>query len=259
MPPPDDPEALYRALAQTNSGPAALWSHQGELLRNWHTDHQDTKDVALELPTGAGKTLVGALIADFRRRAHGERAAIACPTRQLARQTAARLTQYGIPNALLVGAVRTWDQAERARYTRADAVAVTVYHHVFNSNPAIDDAQVLIFDDAHAAEQAVAGPWSAVVERSMPLYKDLVSVLADAMDPLVVTRLRNDALDPHQQALVYLASPAGVSAQAAAEPSCRPIGWCARTSNGSTRRGRFPISRRRRGARVNSKRHRVAG
>lgn len=212
-PPPEDPESLYRELAETNRGPKALWTHQGQVLQDW-VDHEQDRDVAIELPTGAGKTLVGGLIAEYRRRVHRERVAIACPTRQLARQTATRLSEYGIPNVLLVNKVATWASADRTRYQRADAVAVTVYQHVFNSNPAINDAELLVFDDAHAAEQAVISPWTISVERDASLYQDLLAVLGDALDPLVLTRMRNDGLDPRQKALTYLASPAGVAQHA---------------------------------------------
>jgi hypothetical protein len=30
---PADPEQLYRLLAATNDGPAALWAHQADVLR----------------------------------------------------------------------------------------------------------------------------------------------------------------------------------------------------------------------------------
>lgn len=96
---PADPEQLYRQLALVNDGPANLWLHQGDVLRSWHADHLKTPDVAIELPTGAGKTLVGGLIGEYRRRAHGERVVYLCPTRQLAKQTAEKLTQYGIPTS----------------------------------------------------------------------------------------------------------------------------------------------------------------
>ena len=46
----------------------------------------DTPDLALELPTGTGKTLPGLLIADWVRRVRSARVAYACPTVQLARQ-----------------------------------------------------------------------------------------------------------------------------------------------------------------------------
>jgi hypothetical protein len=213
-PRPEDPEALYRSLAETNRGPENLWTHQGQILASWHQDHIHDLDVAIELPTGAGKTLVGGLIADYSRRANGERTVIACPTRQLARQTADRFDEYGIPYVLLIGGVASWAKSDRAKYTRAEAVAITVYSHIFNSNPALADAEVLIFDDAHAAEQAVASTWSATITRGTPLYRDLLTPLAEALDPLVVARLSTETIDPLQRPLVYLASPTGVHAHA---------------------------------------------
>jgi hypothetical protein len=214
-PVPEDPEDLYRILALTNEGPAALWSHQSDVLRSWHGDHLAASDVAIELPTGAGKTLVGGLIGEFQRRVAGERIAYLCQTRQLARQSAAMLTSYGIPNVLLIGKVASWNAADRARYSSADAVAVSVYSHVFNSNPAIDDAQMLLLDDAHGVESYVASPWSLEIARDERAYADVLSALDNALDPLVVERLRTDSPDSRYLSSVYLVSPVGVTAQAA--------------------------------------------
>lgn len=215
---PTDPEQLYRQLALTSDdSPGPLWLHQGDVLRSWHSAHPKDPDVAIELPTGAGKTLVGGLIGEYRRRVAGDRVAYLCPTRQLARQTATRLTEYGIPNVLLIGKVGMWNAADRARYTSADATAVSVYSHVFNVNPALDDAQLLLLDDAHAAESYVAGPWSLTINRDQEesAFHDVLSTLADALDPLVVKRLRNASPDGQHRATVYLASPLGVAAHAA--------------------------------------------
>jgi hypothetical protein len=183
------------------------------VLSSWHEHHQGSGDVAIELPTGAGKTLVGGTIGEFRRRTSRERVAYLCPTRQLAGHTAKLLTSYGIPNVLLIGPAASWNAADRARYTGAQAVAVSVYHHVFNSNPALDDAQVLLLDDAHAAEQAVAGPWSVRIDRDDVAYHDVLSLLVDALDPLVVDRLRAENPEGRFQSYTYLASPLGISAR----------------------------------------------
>nr|WP_237556715.1 DEAD/DEAH box helicase [Streptomyces sp. SID5464] len=93
---PDDPVDLYRILALTNRGPEFVWGNQQDVLRDWHEKKSDASDVAIELPTGAGKTLVGGLIGEYQRRKYGERVAYLCPTRQLARQTAAKFDEYGI-------------------------------------------------------------------------------------------------------------------------------------------------------------------
>ena len=214
---PSDPVQLYRTLAETNRGPESLWLHQGDVLRNWHAQYLEAADVAIELPTGAGKTLVGGLIGDFRRRVAGDRVAYLCPTRQLARQTTERLLTYGIPAVLLTGKASKWNPADRTRYTTANAIAVSVYNHVFNSNPALSDAQLLLLDDAHAAEGAVASPWSLGISRSeeQDAYLDVLSALADAVDPLVVERLRSPSSSAQYRSTVYLASPVGVATQVA--------------------------------------------
>ena len=214
-PPPSDPEQLYRQLALANRGPEALWLHQGDVLRAWHREHAEASDVAIELPTGAGKTLVGGLIGEYRRRVAQDRVAYLCPTRQLARQTADKLTEYGIPNVLLIGQVKNWNKADRGRYSTSSAIAVSVYSHVFNVNPALNDAQLLMLDDAHAAESYVAGPWSLEISREeVSAFADVLSALGDALDPLVLARLR-DAKDGQYYSTVYLASPLGVARQAA--------------------------------------------
>jgi len=81
-----DPEALFRDLKERAQEIKHLWSHQADILREYYNKHTKTKDIAIELPTGTGKTLVVLLIAEFRRRAFDERVAYLCPTRQLAKQ-----------------------------------------------------------------------------------------------------------------------------------------------------------------------------
>jgi hypothetical protein len=112
----------------------------------------------------------------------------------------------------LTGRVRDWSPADRSRFESSTAVAVSVYSHVFNANPAIDDAQLLVLDDAHAAESYVAGAWSVKISRDENPYRDVVSILRDAFDPLVVAQLEADFPDSHLSSRVYLASPAAVAA-----------------------------------------------
>jgi replicative superfamily II helicase len=104
---PADPEALFGELPRTPIGVGALWSHQADHLRTYAEEHQHSPDVALELPTGSGKTLVGLLIAEWRRRTLGQRIGYACPTKQLARQVLSKARDQGIPVVLLIGS--HWD------------------------------------------------------------------------------------------------------------------------------------------------------
>lgn len=213
---PEDPEALYRQLARTNSGPDSPWGHQTDLLRDWYRDFQQAPDVALELPTGAGKTLVGGVIGEWIRLSEREPVAYICPTRQLAGQAAERLDSYGVECVLLTGRSRTWDQAARAKFTSAAAMAVSTYSHVFNSNPALTGAGTLVLDDAHAGEQPVAAAWSIDIKREERAYQTLLAVLADGLDPAVIVGLRNDESFRKYHRAVHLVSPSVVAAKAEA-------------------------------------------
>lgn len=210
---PTDPNRLYSLLQGDADSPRNLWWHQWSVLKEWHEKYSAAQDVALELPTGAGKTLVGGLIGEFRRRVKHERVAYLCPTKRLARQTYARLSSYGIPAVQLIGRTNQWNSADRARYTSGEAIAVTVYSHVFNSNPGISDAEFLIIDDAHAADGAVAGTWTIEINRkSSASYMEVLSVLESAFDPLVVAQLRDDTVEGRFESDVHLASPVAVAA-----------------------------------------------
>jgi len=61
----DSPETLFRDLRTRKI--AGLLSQQADLLRNYMSVAVNEPDVALQLATGSGKTLVGLLIAEWRR------------------------------------------------------------------------------------------------------------------------------------------------------------------------------------------------
>ena len=160
-----------------------MWSHQEELLDYYHADHLNTANVALELPTGSGKTLVGLLIAEFRRRSYQERVVYLCPTRQLCSQVHRQSKGYGIPSSLLIGRQTDYDLNDFVAYQRAETIAITTYSGLFNTNPRIDDPEVVICDDAHAADQHIASLWSMKISReeNEQLFEGVVSLLAPAI------------------------------------------------------------------------------
>ena len=163
---PSDPENLFRSLSQRSSHIQHLWSHQADVLRSWHSSHIDTPDLALELPTGTGKTLIGLLIGDFVRQTRQERVAYLCPNRQLAHQVGRLADDYSIDARVLVGSQATYDPNDFSAFEDSSAVAVTTYSAVFNTNPRIDSANLLILDDAHASEDFIASLWNVEINRA---------------------------------------------------------------------------------------------
>ncbi|MEU6216965.1 DEAD/DEAH box helicase [Streptomyces sp. NPDC047022] len=187
---PPSPEALFGVLPRTTTSHGALWSHQADMLRAYADPALVKKpDVALELPTGSGKTLVGLLLADWRRRHFKHRSVYACPTNQLAHQVWVAARAQGVPAALFTGGRPSFSDQDLGRYEGAEVVAITIYSHVFNTNPAFGNAQSLLFDDAHAAESFVAEAWAIEIPATAGQFTALLDVFGDDLDPHLVTRL----------------------------------------------------------------------
>ncbi|WP_349876206.1 DEAD/DEAH box helicase [Micromonospora sp. HUAS YX12] len=154
--------------------------------------------MALELPTGTGKTLPGLVIANWIRITRTARVAYACPTQQLAQQVAKVAAREGVPAVTLVGSHSLWSTLDKAAYEAAEAVAVTTYNTIFNSNPHLAVPELLLFDDAHAGEQYVGEQYAIHIRRSKneKAYSDLLDVVAPAIDGIPLQRLRDYTPDP---------------------------------------------------------------
>lgn len=187
---PTDPESLFHDLKNRAPEIQALWSHQADLLRAYATDHKATSDVALELPTGTGKTLVGLLIAEYRRRAHGNRVVYLCPTRQLVHQVEALAMKYGVS----ASAVLRPDYEGLNDYRGSKLVALTTYSSLFNVNPRFNDPQTIVMDDAHAAEGFLASMWSVEISRryQRDVYNEIIDLAASALEGTFTNTLRDD-------------------------------------------------------------------
>jgi hypothetical protein len=204
-----DAETLFRDLKNRDPQIQHLWAHQADIIRSYHKA-QDKSDVALELPTGTGKTLVGLLLAEWRRISMKQRVAYLCPTRQLAHQVGEKAIQYGIKAHVLVGPQTEYPPGHIADYGSADAIAVTTYSGLFNSNPRIDNPETIVLDDAHAGENYIASMWSLTVSRfyDSSLYDALVDLFTSNIPDYLVSILKDDNPSPlHKQSVELIPSP----------------------------------------------------
>ena len=158
-----DPESLFRDLRERTV--EGLLAQQADMLRKY-MEHVDKPDIALELPTGSGKTLVGLLIAEWRRRTKQERCVLLCPTKQLVHQVVEQAKEkYGINALDFSGSKHQYPEADKTAFNNCESIGVATYSGLFNTNPSFSDAHTLIFDDAHAAENYVSSFWSLEVRR----------------------------------------------------------------------------------------------
>ena len=205
------PEELYLSgtLPRTNEAVDGLWLHQGDVIRAYAEHHQNTEDLALELPTGSGKTLPGLLIAEWVRRKSEGPVVYATPTKQLARQVLATARREGVPGELLVGSHHDWQTLALSALEGAEAIAVTTYSAIFNSSPKLPEPRLVIFDDAHAGEQFVGAEYGITISRykSEKHYLAVLNALSPFLSGLLLQRLRGEP-DPGAHHQVRLVLPA---------------------------------------------------
>lgn len=200
---------MYVDLPRASDAPSSgLWVHQGDAIREFMT-HLDNPDLALQLPTGTGKTLTGLLITEWTRRFRKQRVIYACPTQQLAKQVFASAIAEGIRPVLLIGKAAQWPAADQASYEAGEAVAITTYSSVFNTRPKLAAADQILFDDAHAGEQYVGEKYGVALDRhDHPAeYHALLDAVQGALDGVYLNRLREHLPDPTVSEVVRLVAP----------------------------------------------------
>lgn len=131
---PDSPDKLLLDLPRRRI-PDVL-PHQREIMRTYARDGINYPDVAMQMATGSGKTLVGLLIGEWLRRKNQERVVYLCPTKQLVNQVVEQAEEkYGLTVLGFTGRILDYSPPAKADYRSADHIAVTNYSSLFNTNP----------------------------------------------------------------------------------------------------------------------------
>lgn len=196
---PDSPAKLFHTLTRRKL--PDVMTHQRDMLTAYGEDMVDETDVALQLPTGSGKTLVGLLIAEWRRRKFKERVVYLCPTRQLVNQTVDQAqNRYGIDAVGFTSSKRDYSAAAKSDYTTGSKVAVATYSSLFNVSPFFTNPDVVIIDDAHAAENYIAKMWSLEIPAGDEDHAALHAAISGLLRPYLTSqshaRLTGEWRDP---------------------------------------------------------------
>jgi hypothetical protein len=152
----------------------SLWPWQREVLTAFEGSHGD---VAIDLPTGTGKTLVGLLIGEDFRRVSNRPVAYLAGNKALAKQVEREARLHGMPIVRLQGSKDTWSKPDVRAFNYGQAIGVMNYWNYFNASPGVDAAGMLILDDVHLLEQPLRDMYTVSVPFGEDVYGALLSVI----------------------------------------------------------------------------------
>lgn len=152
--------------------------------------------------------MVGLLIAEYRRRAFKERIVFLSPTKQLCYQINQQAQLCGIKTSLLVGSQKNYDPGMFYEYQQGKAIAITTYSGVFNTNPRINNPQVIICDDAHAADNYITDLWTLSISKDNHplLYRSICSILKPVIPDYMKHRIQTGGSSQSDQYSVDMIS-----------------------------------------------------
>lgn len=167
----DDRLARFESATFTELRPG-----QRLVLREYANSHLDTPDLAIEMPTGEGKTLVALLAADWALD-QGWSVAYLTGTKQLAERVEQEAHGLGLHAVRFAG--KDYGGAKLDDYHQAQAVGIMNYWVYFNTKPVPQPADLVIFDDAHLAEQPLSGLQTLRVPNRPGPGRDLYGSICD--------------------------------------------------------------------------------
>lgn len=199
-----DPIRIFETLPSLSGTFNDLWRGQDMALSDWHSErHRD--DVLVSLNTGAGKTIVGLLIAQSLVNEGLQNVLFVCSTIDLVRQTSAEADRIGIAHTVRVRGGFTNNLFETGK-----AFCITTYAALFNGHSALRKRffpQAIIFDDAHVAGSLLRDAFTLRINGHE--NKELFGEIADLFQPhfreLGIAGKFRDALDQSRQSSAFVA------------------------------------------------------
>ena len=146
-----------------------LWAWQHEVLTGVQ---EQPGDVAIELSTGAGKTLLALLVCEEHRQRTSEPVAYLTGTKQLTQQVQAEAQRLGVPSVAFHGPKTSWADDRKTDYEFATAVGIMNYWNYLNEAPGVNPAGLVVMDDVHLAEGPLRDFFAVAIPASDPLFAE---------------------------------------------------------------------------------------
>ncbi|MBT3011760.1 MAG: DEAD/DEAH box helicase family protein [Candidatus Thiodiazotropha sp. (ex Lucina aurantia)] len=206
---PSDPIKIFERLPNLPGTPNDLWRGQADALIQWN-NARDKSDVLISLNTGAGKTLVGLLVAQSLVNEGVQNVIYVCATIDLVYQTSQEADRIGLDHTVRVQSKFSNDLFESGR-----GFCITTYHALFNGLSAIRRRHfpgAVIFDDAHVAESILRSSLTLTV--SAKEHPDLFTEVAELFRPhfqeLNIEGRFNNSFT-HEHPTIVMAAPGGLA------------------------------------------------
>ncbi len=205
---PVHPIEIFEKLPNLPGTPNDIWRGQTEALNRWHEERQK-RDVLIALNTGAGKTLVGLLIAQSLVNEGIENVLYVCATIDLVRQTSTQAEQVGLEHTTRIEGDYSNDLFESGK-----TFCITTYQALFNGLSSVRRRHfpgAVIFDDAHVAESMLRDALTLRIDfhDNRELSGEIRALFESHFDDLERRGEFQDALMP-ERATVVLAAPGAV-------------------------------------------------
>lgn len=201
---PTDPIKIFESLPNLADTPNDLWRGQDKALTEWQSV-RDESDVLISLNTGAGKTIVGLLIAQSLVNEGSQNVVYACSTIDLVLQTAKEAEKIGISCSTRVRGQFSDDLFETGK-----AFCITTYAAIFNGYSVFANRyfpEAIVFDDAHVAEGLLRDAFTLRISKSSNnrLFRDISDLFKPHFDELGIPGQFRDSLDSTRQSTAFVA------------------------------------------------------
>lgn len=205
---PTNPIKIFETLPSLKGTPNDLWRGQAKALSEWE-EVREERDVLISLNTGAGKTIVGLLIAQSLVNEGLENVVYLCSTIDLVEQTSREGERIGIDHTTRVRGTYSNDQFETGK-----AFCITTYAALFNGLSSIRRnyfPDAIVFDDAHVAESMLRDAFSLRIDsqRDNALFKEIAGLFRPHFKELGIRGRFADSIDPTRQNTAFV-SPGGL-------------------------------------------------
>ena len=188
---PTNPIEVFQSVPSLDGTPNDLWSGQSSALEQWHDD-RDKKDVLVSLHTGAGKSLVGLIIAQSLVNEGVPNVIYACATNDLVLQTEKEVSS----RLSFLCSTRAGGRFSNDNFENGTGFCITNYQALFNSRTKFRGDMrpgAIIFDDAHVADKIIRDCYTISISR-----RDLAAAFDEfiaLITPYFQTMLRGEFLN----------------------------------------------------------------